>query len=257
MAGVYDQCVGRNNVVAALMQPTFLPWAGYFALADAVDVFVFLDDFQFQRSSWHHRNRLFQAPGEPAWLTVPVARSADDWPSIQSVAPVLDDRFKKRFRGMLKHGYGRSEHVGELMPALESWIRRDWTSLADLNIAFIQHAFELLDIRTETLRSSELGSTGRRSARVADLLGRVSAKRYLATPGARDYMVEDGVFPLEDIETCFQEYEPVEYPQVGASQFVPYLSVLDLLLQVGPDRARNVVREGSRPFQPWERLGQT
>ena len=65
-------------------------------------------------------------------------------------------------------------------------------------------------------------------------------------------MVEDRVFPLAGVETCFQHYEPVEYPQQGASEFVPYLSVLDLVLQVGPQRAPAVIREGSRPFRPWE-----
>ena len=36
----------------AVMQPTFLPWAGYFRLAVNVDSFVFLDDAQLSRQSW-------------------------------------------------------------------------------------------------------------------------------------------------------------------------------------------------------------
>jgi WbqC-like protein family len=35
----------------ALMQPAFLPWQGFFGLVAAADVFVLLDDFQFQRPS--------------------------------------------------------------------------------------------------------------------------------------------------------------------------------------------------------------
>ena len=75
---VYDDRVGRFGTAAALMQPTFLPWSGYFALIDAADVFIFLDDFQFQRRSWHHRNRIFVAPGKPAWITVPVAHTRSE-----------------------------------------------------------------------------------------------------------------------------------------------------------------------------------
>ena len=234
------------------MQPTFLPWSGYFALVDAADVFVFLDDFQFQRRSWHHRNRIFAAPGEIAWITVPAAHTGSDKrASINRVPPVLDTGFRRTFRGMVQQGYGRSEHLPELLPSLNRWIESDWANLADLNIAFIDLALRLLGIQTQTFRSSEVGSTGRRSARLADLLSRLGAKRYLAAAGSRDYMVEDGVFPLAGIATCFQDYEPVRYPQLGADRFVPYLSVLDLLLQVGPDRALSVIRAGNRPFRPW------
>ena len=31
------------------MQPTYLPWAGYFNLIQQTDAFVFLDDVQFSR----------------------------------------------------------------------------------------------------------------------------------------------------------------------------------------------------------------
>jgi hypothetical protein len=250
---VYDDRVGRFGPAVALMQPTFLPWCGYFALIDAADVFIFLDDFQFQRRSWHHRNRIFAAPGKPAWITVPVAHThSETRASIKCIPPVLDTGFRKSFLGMLQHGYGRCEHLEEAMPSLCRWIESDWASLADLNISFIDLTLGLLGIQTPTLRSSELGSAGRRSARLADLLHRVGARRYLAAAGSRDYMTKDAVFPLAEVMTSFQNYQPVAYPQVGADKFVPYLSVLDLLLQTGPGRALSVIRAGSRPFRAWD-----
>ena len=42
----------------AIMQPTYLPWMGYFALMDAVDEFIILDRVQFARRSWQQRNRI-------------------------------------------------------------------------------------------------------------------------------------------------------------------------------------------------------
>ena len=44
--------------------------------------------------------------------------------------------------------------------------RADWATLADLNIAFIELTLDLLGIQTQTLRSSELGSSaaGRRGS---------------------------------------------------------------------------------------------
>lgn len=56
------------------MQPYFLPYAGYFRLLAAVDLFVIYDCVQFPRRGWVHRNRLQTATGEPDWLTLPLHR---------------------------------------------------------------------------------------------------------------------------------------------------------------------------------------
>src|SRR5262249_46450489 len=42
----------------AIMQPTYMPWAGYLSLMDAVDLFVYLDDAQYERATWQNRNRV-------------------------------------------------------------------------------------------------------------------------------------------------------------------------------------------------------
>ena len=55
----------------AIMQPTYLPWSGYFGLLTSVDIFIFLDSVQFERRSWQQRNQIKIANGSQ-WLTVPV-----------------------------------------------------------------------------------------------------------------------------------------------------------------------------------------
>ena len=56
---------------AAIMQPTYLPWCGYFGLIDIVDIFVIYDDVQFEKRSWQQRNKIKTTSGSQ-WLTVPV-----------------------------------------------------------------------------------------------------------------------------------------------------------------------------------------
>ncbi len=41
-----------------IAQPTFMPWIGWFDLADQSDVFVILDDVSFSKQSWQQRNRI-------------------------------------------------------------------------------------------------------------------------------------------------------------------------------------------------------
>ena len=72
----------------ALMQPAFLPWQGYFGLVAAADVFVLLDDFQFQRHSFHQRNRIRAADGAETWISLPVAHPRDgEFPTLADAAP--------------------------------------------------------------------------------------------------------------------------------------------------------------------------
>ena len=59
----------------AIMQPTYLPWCGYFGLLDYVDQFVFLDNVQYSHRSWQQRNRI-KGPSGEILLTVPVVSSS-------------------------------------------------------------------------------------------------------------------------------------------------------------------------------------
>ena len=58
-------------MIVSIMQPTYLPWLGYFDLMEQSDVFVFLDAAQFVKQSWHQRNRI-RVGHELRWMTVPV-----------------------------------------------------------------------------------------------------------------------------------------------------------------------------------------
>jgi hypothetical protein len=62
----------------AIMQPYFVPYAGYFRLFAAADVFVVLDSVQFPRRGWVHRNRLPDRAGEARWLTIPIQKAPQD-----------------------------------------------------------------------------------------------------------------------------------------------------------------------------------
>jgi WbqC-like protein family len=237
----------------AMMQPTFLPWAGYFALMDAADCFVLLDDFQFQRRSFHQRNRLFVGGERVGWVTVPVEHShGTDFPLLCDLRPVLTSRSRAKLRALLSHNYGFSDYFTEVAAAVEAVIERDWQSLADLNIALIEALASLLGITTVLLRSSPFKTAGPRSERIADLLHKVHATTFLAAAGAEAFLREDRIFPLEDIDTLFQDYLPYPYPQRHSDAFVPYLSVLDMLFQLGPAHTRDVVRAGGRDFLPWQ-----
>ena len=62
----------------AIMQPYFLPYAGYFRLLHDTDLFVIYDCVQFIRRGWIHRNRFGNANGELSWLTLPLTKAPQE-----------------------------------------------------------------------------------------------------------------------------------------------------------------------------------
>src|SRR5437016_2188558 len=66
---------GQRPFTVAIMQPYFLPYAGYFRLFAASDLFVIYDCVQFPRRGWVHRNRLTDARGLERWLTLPLEKA--------------------------------------------------------------------------------------------------------------------------------------------------------------------------------------
>jgi WbqC-like protein family len=52
-----------TQLTVAIMQPYFLPYAGYSRLFAATDLFVVYDCVQFPRRGWVHRNRLVNTAG--------------------------------------------------------------------------------------------------------------------------------------------------------------------------------------------------
>ena len=58
-------------MLVGILQPSYLPWLGFFEQMAKVDIFVLYDDVQYDRRSWRNRNRIKNSQGVQ-WLSVPV-----------------------------------------------------------------------------------------------------------------------------------------------------------------------------------------
>jgi hypothetical protein len=236
------------------MQPAFLPWLGFFELALKADRFVLLDDFQFSVQSWHQRNRLFVGKRSVDWYSVPVRHDSYGRPLNEAV---IDESkpWRKKMGKRIAQSYSRAPYYDSINPAVRAWLDAPVESLAELDIGFIMIVLRLLDSDTEIVRSSRHSSEAVRSARVLELLRSLGATRYLCARGAFDYMREDENFPVVDIEVVFQRFAALPYAQVNSpDEFVPQLSVLDALMNVGPEATRALVESGTQHWWSWEEM---
>jgi len=239
----------------AMMQPSFLPWQGYFELVLKSDIFIILDDFQFSIQSYHQRNRLFVNKDQVDWYSVPVKKSLSFKSPLNQVKIDEGINWREKMWKRIQMNYSKAPYYKEIAPWLEAWILKEADSISSQNTMFIQYVCSLLDYKGEFRFSSELPSDKVRSERVEELLRWCGAKTYFSAKGSYDYMLEDGVFPLPDISVCFQDFQPVPYIQVGAKkEFIPYLSVLDVLMNIGPRETAKYVKSGTGKWLFWDEM---
>jgi hypothetical protein len=213
-----------------VLQPGYLPWLGYFDLLKKADVFVHYDDVQFDKHGWRNRNRV-KGPKGAIWLTVPVLHSGRLGQSILDVE--IDDRqdWRRKHLSTISQLYARAPFIDALLPRLRDIIKRAWPRLVDLDLALIDWLAAEIGIRTPRHRTSGLDIGGDRNERLVNLCHCFGATRYLSGEAARDYL-DEARFAAAGIEVVWHNYSHPTYAQQHG-EFVPYLSVLDLLLNVG------------------------
>lgn len=238
-----------------MMQPTFLPWLGFFELIYKADVFIFLDDFQFSVQSYHQRNRLFVNRGQVDWYSVPINKTLSYQMPLNKAQINEDIPWRIKSWKRIQQNYGKARYFKEYEAVIEQWLLSTYSNLAEQNITFIKIICEIIGIQRVFLKSSEFASQKQRSERVVELLRWSNAHCYYCANGSFDYMFQDQIFPVSDIEVLFQNFNPKAYPQVGSpDKFVPYLCVLDALFNIGPDDTAELIKGGTVEWCSWEKM---
>lgn len=225
----------------AVMQPTYLPWSGYFGLMQAVDVFIFLDSVQFAKRSWQQRNQIKTSKGAQ-WLTVPVRNKGKREQLIYEAEIDSTSNFVRTHRKTIESNYAKAPSFKDLGPELLACIEQEQTLLADLNIGIIEHCRALLGIDTPLIRSSRLTGRGTKADLLASLCKEVGATEYISVLGSKDYLEESSAFEEIDVPVRYFNFRHPEYPQLFGD-FLPYMSVIDMLLNCG-ERSADLVRNG-------------
>lgn len=224
----------------AIMQPTFLPWSGYFNLMASVDVFVFLDDAQFQKSSWHNRNRI-PLHNEPHWLTVPIKHHALSQ-SILETEVNPQSQWREKMVRQLSQLYAKHPFSKELELLYPVLLDTSYTSLAELNIALITLISNKLNITCDIRRSSRLQSAGVRTQRLLSMLTELGATHYLSPEGARSYLTEDGFSQQNAITLSYQQFNARYYHQTKSNNFIEKLSIVDVVANMGWQSAEQYIQ---------------
>ena len=222
------------------MQPTYLPWAGYFNLIKQVDKFVFLDDVQFERRSWQTRNRIL-LQGQEHTLTVPVIRHARS-DLLKNISIDEMSGWRKSHWLTLGSAYQKTNYGHLLLGMLEPfYVSGSETSLSRLNELIIKRIATALSLNTIFYRASDLGCEGKRSAHLAKICENINCSEYFSPEGSREYLLDDKFSETFGLKVDFQSFVPKPYIQYKGLEFVSHLSILDVIANHGIEYAKSYI----------------
>lgn len=211
-------------------QPDFAPWLGFFDRLVDCDLYLVLDDVQFLRRGWHHRDKIKTAQG-PAWLTLPVVKGPREQ-RIDEVRIHPGARMDKLV-DTLRHAYRRAPAFDRTFEGVAAILASGHDRLIDVNRALIDHLLGALGIDVPQVCASDFGVTERATERLIALLRHVEATHYVTGTGSLDYLDRDA-FEAAGITLEVRTFAPRPYPQLHGA-FAPGLSALDALFNCGAD----------------------
>ena len=116
------------NVV--ILQPSYIPWRGYFDQIRRADLFIFYDDIQYDKHGWRNRNQIKTHQGKQ-WLTIPVhAKGVTQGVSVKDVRIDWSKPWVRSHQKSLALSYGKAPCFKDYLPLLESiYQRREYSGM--------------------------------------------------------------------------------------------------------------------------------
>lgn len=225
----------KKPVVVAIHQPNYIPWAGYFYKILKSDKFVFLDNVQYTKNSFINRNRI-KGPNGTQWLTIPVTIKFGD--AINN-AIFADDRWAIKHMKTLDGCYSKSLYYESFRPGLQKLYKYTYSNIAELNIKLINEISSWLKLRCEFYLASEITTKSQSDERLIEIVKELNGRIYLSGKGGAKYQ-DEKKFNESNIDLKYYDFIPPVYSQVWG-EFIPGLSILDLLFNVGSENARDIL----------------
>ena len=233
----------KTNTVA-ILQPGYLPWLGFFDQMLKADVFVYLDDVQFDKHGWRNRNRIKTPNGQASWLTVPIRHRGKGKPLINEIEIDEQSRWGRKHIETLRQSYAAAPYRKPFLDELAELLSREWTQLIELNWAITRLLMTWLNITTPIVWASTMNTNSGGTKRLVQICKQLDATCYLTGDAARAYL-DIGLFSSENIDVTWHNYKHPQYPQLHGG-FIPYLSVIDLILNCG-DNSSDILKAVHSP----------
>jgi hypothetical protein len=213
-------------------QPSYLPWIGLFHKIYLAEQFCLYDDVQFTKKDFVSRNYIKTVNG-PILLSVPVV-SKNHREKLLNNVEILDNGWSVKHIKSIQLSYSKAPYFSKYFNEIADLIVNHRAgTLAKLNQSLTVYFLDLLGIHRDIHLASNLNLIGNKSDRIIDMCQKLEADRYVFGRLGQAY-ADFETFRSTGIKPFFQDYQHPTYPQIHGG-FVPNLSIIDLLFNMGPD----------------------
>jgi hypothetical protein len=236
-------------MIVAAHQPHYMPWLGYLDKMAKADLFVVMDDLQYEAQNFQNRQRL-KLIGGATWLTVPLERGTQadricDKKIDNSGSP--KQHWQRRTWLTIEHNYRRAPHFERYAPAVHEVYTRTWPTLLELDLHMLELARGWFSITTPMVRASSLQLTGHKTDRLIDMCRSLNARCYLSGGGGSTDYLDSEQMGRAGIGLIWQHFRhPTHAQRFGA--FASHLGFLDLLFNCG-EASREILFARTHPIQ--------
>jgi hypothetical protein len=220
-------------------QPEHNCWLGFFHKMMRADYFVSLDNVQFEKNGFQNRNRFVdRRTGQAFWLTVPVITKNNSDILIRNIAIDQTKHWEKKYWGRLYDCYCRYPYFKQYAEQLEGIIYKcEYLRLVNLNYDLIEFVRRQLRIEVPLIKGGGLHQFGHKSELILNICKTMKADVYLSGQFGKNYL-DEKVFEAAGIRI---EYQQFEYPVYESKCYLPRLSAMDVLFNIGSENTRKLL----------------
>lgn len=227
-----------KKIVVGIHQPNFFPWLGFFEKISRSDIFVFLDKVQYSRRSWSNRVKVINKM-KPSWITCPIYHTGK-FQCLNEVKIDENQQWDNKFKTILDINYSKSDYFTDNFEFICKMIDDKENFISKYNIKNIKKICELLNIETEFYLQSDMNTTKKATGLMIEITKQVDGTAYLCGAGSANYQ-DDDMFSESHITLIHQNFVHPIYSQIISGNFIPGLSIIDVLLNCGVEGTKKLL----------------
>ena len=223
-------------MIVSIMQPYLFPWIGYFQLLAQADVFVLYDDACYIKQGYINRNTLLAA-GQAQRFTLPVPGASSN----KRIGELAFDTQVEKLLKTLRQSYRHAPAYSDVMPLIEDVLLHQDRDITACCQRGMENILAYLCLTRRLIRSSELDYDRTENAenKVIGMCNALGGDIYVNSTGGR-HLYSAAAFAAQGIALRFLQANNVAYDQ-GTPEFVPNLSIIDVLMYCTPDAVRQAL----------------
>lgn len=225
-------------MIAAVMQPYLFPYIGYYQLVKSSDEFVIYDDVNYIKGGYINRNNILVS-GCSQRFTLPIVGASPN----KKISELYFDTGAKKILKTIEQSYRKAPHFDTVFDIVNHVLLDDDRRVVNIAGKSISIIFDYLNIEKSIRVSSDIPidkSLGAQD-RLIEMSKFLKCDKYVNSPGGKR-LYDETYFRDNGVKLMFINCLSSEYNQ-KTNNFVPYLSMLDILMWCSKDEVIKLLNE--------------